>query len=260
MISHKILIELSAAHGWIDGEQLTGRGLLGMFYEVLARYDKPLADALHGGQEINPFTVTPLFSPLGALEHVEIVGLSERCGKGVKAAWQTAVADQYCLHWGDQSFQATQIVDEHSVHIGELATSDPKRIVGLAFCSPTTFKAGPQTLPLPLSHNVFRRPLQLWNEQTRQQPMLQIDTGWLEWCERQLFVYSHNICTKQVLIHHKQDPVIGFVGEVWFRAHEGSPIQLSRLHALARFAEWSGVGAKTAMGMGKVAFIAASEE
>lgn len=260
MVSQKMLIELTAENGWVDGEQLTGRGLLGMFYEVLARYNKPLADMLHGGQEVNPFTITPLFSPLGTLEQVEIVGLSARCCDGIAAAWQTAVSDQYCLHWGDQLFQAKQIVCEKSVYVGELATSEPKRIVGLEFCSPTAFKAGPQTLPLPLAHNVFRRPLQLWNEQTRQQPMLQIGKTWLDWCERQVFVYSHNICTKQVLIHPKQAPIIGFVGEVWFRIHEGSPIQLSTLHALARFAEWSGVGAKTAMGMGKVAFIAATDE
>ncbi len=259
MIAQKLLVELEAPPeaGGIDGEQLTGRGLLGMFYEVMGHYDEKLASSLHGNGRPNPFTLTPLFSPLGELERLQIVSLSAAYEDVFAAAWQTAVERRLTLNWGPQTFHARQVQCEKRVHLGELATSEPARIVGLNFLSPTAFKAGPETVPLPLAHSVFRRPFHLWNQQAGQQPMLQLPESWLDWCQRDVFIYSHDICTKQVTIHPRQAPMIGFVGEVWFRAHQGSEVQLSILHALARFAAFSGVGCKTAMGMGSVDFVAA---
>jgi len=82
--------------------------------------------------------------------------------------------------------------------------------------------------------------------------MLRLPDGWLDWCTRDVFVTDHRIETVTVSIDQKER-FTGFVGDVWFEAHQGEDIYLCAWPALTDLAAFCGVGHKTTMGMGAVA-------
>jgi CRISPR-associated endoribonuclease Cas6 len=112
--------------------------------------------------------------------------------------------------------------------------------ITLEFLSPTSFKQEQHIQPFPLPHSVFGSLLKRWNTFAPQDlalPKIQWD-GW---------VAAYDLKTKAVRM--EGGPQIGSVG--WVKYHFPNPEQARIATILTHFAYFSGVGRKTAMGMGQ---------
>lgn len=255
----------------IDAEQVTMRGLHGLLFGVvLEEKDPQRAQWLHTHQSPKPFSMAPYFvmeNDRGYLAGVRYAVLTEDAASFIFEAWRRLYHSRQRLTLG--RYQTFTVAHVECIHVGsyaDMARLEPRREMTLSFLSPTAFKQGPGSLPLPLPVNVFRWPLRVWQSYA---PMvlLAIPDDWLAWCERNVFVVEHAIQTGTVAIT-RQERFTGFTGQVTFAAYDGtahstrSELALTgvkgRAHylrvwqALGALAAFSGVGHKTTMGMGAV--------
>lgn len=236
----------------LHGRHIFAKGLHGFLFNITGQTDRGESDWLHGGGSPRPFTLVPLYTDDGLLAGIRISAITERAATLFQRTGEWFCKTKRPCHLGGREF----IINETRVAPGpnwqQLALSEPVRTVGLRFVSPTSFKQGPGSLPLPLPVNVFSSPVRVWAAFAP--PMMTLPSDWLDWCARDVFVTRHNIETIQVNIS-QQERFTGFVGEVWFEAYEADDMQLRAWQALSTLATFCGVGHKTTMGMGSVELI-----
>jgi CRISPR-associated endoribonuclease Cas6 len=140
--------------------------------------------------------------------------------------------------------------------------SDSEKQFSFQFTTPTFFKRGggpayPDLIvPLPLPDLLFGSLLRNWNQFS---PTSFVEANLLkEVCSHHLEITQHRITSQLArLVFPREDGTYrtttfpGFVGSCSFRLVElHSPELVKTLNALADFAFYSGVGAKTTMGYG----------
>jgi len=128
-----------------------------------------------------------------------------------------------------------------------LASAGRERKLRLAFLSPTTFRsAGQRNLLFPRPSLVFGSLLAKWNAHAP--ASLSIDLR--EEDLSRIRVSGYQLVTRMLDFGSYQE--LGFCGRVTYECHADLPDgQVRALNALAAFAFFSGVGAKTTMGMGQ---------
>ncbi|MCO5188121.1 MAG: CRISPR system precrRNA processing endoribonuclease RAMP protein Cas6 [Anaerolineae bacterium] len=255
---HQIAIRLS---GHLNRRDVTPAGMHGVLYTVLRRHDLTLADRLHEHSTPKPYTLAPAHYDERQREMAGLVitTLTDKSAEFITSAWQRAWQEQTELRFGRIPTTVADlfILDSSSFEI--LDHSEPVKNTSLRFLTSTAFRQGHGDLAFPLPRNVFHRPFTVW--QTFAPQAYRLPDTWLTWCENNVFVTKHNICTKPYLVNrHKR--FIGFTGTATFSvrarrdADRQESLQFSSiLNALTHFANFSGVGMKTTMGMGAVAVI-----
>jgi len=123
------------------------------------------------------------------------------------------------------------------------------RMIGLRFASPTAFRlvGSRLNMPLPWPRLVFQSLAQRWNAFSP----IPIWVNWPEFDRSVTVGRCRGLDTAMLDFgHYKQ---VGFVGDCWFHIDKDARIStVQALNTLADFAFFSGVGRKTAMGMGLV--------
>jgi CRISPR-associated endoribonuclease Cas6 len=242
-------------NGRIEGRHVTARGLHGLIFTILSQADAAEADWLHTHPSPKPFSLAPLYLQDGRLVGVRLAAFDARTADFFRRAWHDVRRRGEILRLGRyQTFTIDEIIEDPGASFALLASSPPALKMGLRFLSPTAFKQGPGSLPLPLPANVFSWPYRIWQEYAHQD--LALPEDWLEWSQRELFVVAHRIETVQVAIS-REEKFTGFVGDVWFQAISRPKEPIPELYlcvwqALGSLATFSGVGHKTTMGMGAV--------
>lgn len=246
---YQLMVGFQPQHKPINGRSITARGLHGLLYNVLQKYDPDGATWLHGHSAPKPYSLAPYYSEQGHLMGIRFSTISDAASELIINSWQHAHNQVYPLSLGEQTFtiRGVEYVPGHS--FADLAQCSDDREVGLQFLSPTAFRQGPGWLPLPFPANVFGSPLRVW--QCYAPSVLALPDDWLDWCHQHVFITSHQIETVQVNLQKKGD-FLGFVGSVSFAAQNYSRRYLYAWQALATLAAFCGVGAKTTMGMGAV--------
>ncbi len=246
---HTITYTFTPLHEPLNGRSIHARGLHGLLFNITGQADRQESDWLHHHPTPRPFTLVPLYGDGGHLAGIRLSALTDRAAALLQRTGEWFARERRPCHLGGQEFT---IADVHAVPgpgWAQLALSQPGRQVGLRFLSPTAFKQGPRHLPLPLPGNVFSGPVRIW--ETFAPPMLRLPDNWLAWCTQDVFITDHKIETITVAIDQREQ-FTGFVGEVWFVAHQGEEIMLCAWQALTDLATFCGVGHKTTMGMGAV--------
>lgn len=122
---------------------------------------------------------------------------------------------------------------------------EPDPRIELRFVSPTTFHYGERNHPIPLPGLVFGNLVERWNAFSP----LTLHPDARRYAEECLAITRFRIESRVVdLAGGKQ---IGAIGAISYRSLRPDPYWLRLLHALADFAFYSGVGAKTTMGLGQ---------
>ena len=199
-----IAVRFEATNKFIDAQHVTMRGLHGvLFRRVLEQYSPSEAAWLHKHPSPKPYSMAPYFVQEGTggkLVGVRYAVLEERTVTLLYKAWQQMYHTQDQLRLGKyQTFRVSHVEWIQGGSFAEVAKLPPKQDMTLEFLSPTAFKQGPGSLPLPLPKNVFRWPLRVW--QCYAPMVLSIPSDWLEWCERDVFVVGHDIQTARCLYH-----------------------------------------------------------
>jgi CRISPR-associated endoribonuclease Cas6 len=152
-----------------------------------------------------------------------------------------------CPHLGQEIF-VTEVACQVSPNVQVLTSNNYEKLsqipsqsrLELEFQTPTSFKQQNIIQPFPLPELVFGGLLRRWN--TFAQENLKFDKT--EW---QGMIAAYDLKTQALKM--KADE-IGSIG--WIRYEFPNPEQARIATILAHFAEYAGVGRKTAMGMGQV--------
>jgi CRISPR-associated endoribonuclease Cas6 len=247
----RVTFEPQAADRPLDRRQITGSGLHGLLFRtVFPAQSAAEADWLHGHEAPKPYALMPLYAPDNGLTGLQLSMLTNRAADLVVPAWQRAAEQGQPLALGKQVFQVAQVAVDGRWAFTDLLENPPQPEMTLRFVTPTRFRQGPGSLPLPLPRNVFYRPWQVW--QRFAPASLQLPPDWLDWCQANVFVRRHRIQTATTRIRGREQ-FTGFVGRVEFEALDGDDTYLRLWQALGQLIRHCGTGHKTTMGMGAVA-------
>jgi CRISPR-associated endoribonuclease Cas6 len=240
-----------------------GRAAQAWLLEQIRRTDPVLAGSLHGGQTRRPYTISGPRGQ-GTGRWLRITSLS--------ADLAAVLSDTILPTLRGQSLKLAGV--EIGIRAVETAThawagcSDYETLARLAFESeslpapgfefdtPTTFHHDGLAVPVPLPSLVYGSLIRAWDSFSP----LPLPTSLLPFVERCVGIARHRIATRMVQFGGSERHV-GFIGTACYvvvpQPSSGlSPgeyrqrVQL--LDLLTRFAFYSGVGARTAVGMGQV--------
>jgi CRISPR-associated endoribonuclease Cas6 len=243
----------------------TGRAAHALFLAALRDVDPILSEIIHGGSQLRPLTAGPLqpaprsgtltLSPMQRYTlrfttlHADLTRLAENA---LAPRW---LRSGLIVH--DQPLRVESI-DVRSASYAELLQNAQTgrrlpRWITLSFNTPTVIKkTGGLQLPLPVPGNIFGSLIDRW--MAFAPPEASLPDGLRDWVDRCVSIEDLNIRSQHVSFERaSRGQMIGFVGTVTFTAVESSDVFLPVLHALADYAAFAGVGAKTSMGLGQVA-------
>ena len=235
-------VHMSSLHAWL-------------FREVLPQYSPAEATWLHDHPAPKPFALAPLFGAAGELSGLRLTVWAERTAEALAAAWQGAMTGEKIYQLGRQAFVVGEVTRAEPVDFAHLLEkASARNRLRLRFQTPCAFKqTTAMQLFLPLPGNVFERPYQVW--QAYAPASWQLPESWPNWCAQKVMVQQHAIRTQMISLNHRAN-FIGFTGFVEFVAKKTDEQELLRIwQALGRLASYCGVGYKTTMGMGAVAYL-----
>lgn len=247
-----------------DDVRLRGNGgeaLHGLFFTLLRRTAMDVASHLHRADEQKPFSLSPL------LEGHELQRGYTNITSGRTACFRINILTEELLTLTVKTFflwlaegKALSLCGKPititTVDIGSasnisvtsftrlLLESCAQPVVTLEFISPTSFKRNEVQIVFPEPQLVFSSLLRRWNAFSE----LKLPDEYLELLPS-IKVSNYSLSTE--LIHFSRYKVIGFKGIVEYTLPQETPEPFRKaMNALADFACYAGVGAKTTMGMG----------
>jgi CRISPR-associated endoribonuclease Cas6 len=244
-----------------------GRANYAAALAAIGAADPALAEAIHDGDGPKPLTCSSILNApvrgqemrllAGQRYYVRITGLQEAVSRTLEA----------CLL---ETRPATWELDNHPFRVEEvlcdpaadawsgrttyealaarqLARSDAvEPSVRLQFASPTAFKSGGMTVPVPLPGLVFGSLVERWNAFSP----VTLSPDMRRYGEEVMAISQYNLRSAPVP-QKAQGLRIGGVGEVTYRSLGSDRYWLGVMHMLADFALYGGVGAQTSTGMGQ---------
>jgi len=250
----------------------TGYAVYAWLLEELRCRNGVLAAAIHDASGLKPVTVSSLRGDMlgdgtgmlrtrpGGTVWLRVTAMEPAIEAGVWEVLAAAVGGVVELHGLRlHPLRAARAPDEHpwaahadypTLFDGALA-SPPPEVLELEFASPTTFRSGGHNLPLPVPVLVWRSLVQRWN---RFSP---IQLG-----EFQRVLEEGVRVQRYVLRTHHLNAgghgEVGFTGRVAFDLRGvRDPLVRRAAGALAHFALYAGVGAKTVFGFGQARLVGA---
>lgn len=242
---------------------LGGEALHGFVFNILKRASPEFASNLHHLGEPKPFCLSPLleghelkggysYIPTSGVVTFKLSLLTEELLTGAIAAFFNPMAEGEILSLSRKPVTVNSInmcptdVDSFTSFDKLLTEAHPETMVTFEFLTPTSFRGdGIQTL-FPEPRLVFSSLLRRWNTYSD----VKIPEEYAETFPS-IKVANYNLRTE--LIHFSTYKIIGFKGRVEYELpKDASEGFLRKANALADFASFSGVGVKTAMGMGQV--------
>ncbi|MEE0261222.1 MULTISPECIES: CRISPR-associated endoribonuclease Cas6 [Ligilactobacillus] len=142
-------------------------------------------------------------------------------------------------------------VETNTLSTAELATSfykeDSTKEFEIFFKTPTSFKSNGENIFLPNMHYIFQNLMSRYSEVFEGTPLVEKELL-KEVCKNTKIV-SYKVQSSYYPIHRVYIP--GFIGKIKIRC-TGAQTLANYIGMLLRFAEYSGIGVKTTMGMGAV--------
>jgi CRISPR-associated endoribonuclease Cas6 len=231
----------------VSGSQLHGL----LFSTLLPAVSDTETTWLHEHASPKPFALAPITERSGSLTGLRVSCLSDRAADLILTAIEHAKTLANPIRLGDHHIKITGLQQDKAIPFVNLLKLHPQRNLTLHFLTPTAFKQGPRRLHLPVPVNVFDRPAAIWRMYAP--PAIQLPSDWLDWCEANVYVLEHHIHTTKQAINAR-GTFAGFVGKVQFISADADETYLRLWQGLGRLASYCGVGSKTTMGMGVVAW------
>lgn len=239
---------------------LGGEALHGLFFRILKQYSSELASKIHNQKEQRPFSLSP---PIGNCEFRRgyavvsagttltfgLAFLGEELLAGSISAFLSVLQEGQVLSLSRKPI-ILQNLDlckgSFSTFSKILSNASATPIITLEFVTPTSFRKNEIQVVFPGPELVFSSLLKRWNTFSEMKIPEEHATYFPS-----IKVSSYDLHTK--LVHFSRYKIIGFKGKVEYELpQDASKGFLREVNALADFASYSGVGAKTAMGMGQV--------
>ncbi len=249
-----------------------GREAHAWFLGRVGAADAALAEELHGGQGLRPFTVSNLWelgrergpeaklSP-GRAYTLRITSVSPELSDLLKRKVIPDVPERLSLAGGSLRVVGSTLDPAEHTWAGEASfqemvqrftlTAEVPRSVGLRFASPTAFRitGKKNAVPLPLPQLVFGGLLDKWNAFSP----IQVHPDVRRFAEECLVVSSYRLETRRVAFGSDggRGVVPGFVGACRYYVEVHDRYWMGLIQLLAGFSLYGGVGLRTTMGLGQ---------
>jgi CRISPR-associated endoribonuclease Cas6 len=223
-----------------------GRANYAATLQRLAAVDAGLAAAVHDGDGPKPLTCSSVLNApavrqelhlrRGERYYVRITGLHAPISHALEAGF---------LHDRPAAWELAN----HLFRVEDVSTrgDETDRAVHLQFASPTAFKSGGMTVPVPMPGFVFGSLVERWNAFSP----ITLSPDMRRFGEEVMAISHYNL--RSVPVAQKDKGLrIGGIGDVTYRALSSDRYWIGVMHMLADFAPFSGVGVQTATGMGQV--------
>ncbi|MEC4896153.1 MAG: CRISPR system precrRNA processing endoribonuclease RAMP protein Cas6 [Oscillatoria sp. PMC 1051.18] len=126
---------------------------------------------------------------------------------------------------------------------------EPTRRFNLEFLTPTAFSQGSVNLPLPVPSLLFRSWLERWNHFA---PVYLGGDELIGYLENAIALQRHRLKTRTYRL--QRGFVSGFIGNIQLQVfYRVDPLLANVAHLLIQYAQFSGTGMKTRLGMGQTA-------
>jgi CRISPR-associated endoribonuclease Cas6 len=252
--------------------QWLGRAAQAWLLDMVRQVDPSLADRLHHEHAQRPYTVSVPRRTLGSAEGesgywMRITSISAnlnavliesilprlKAGEVIRLA---ATAAEIIGVMTENHPWAGQTDFEALAHTAFDPEATPPLRHSLEFATPTVFHRAGMAIPLPIPTLVFGSLIRAWNTFSP----VALPVQMIEFIEQYVGIARHRITTRMVQFGTAERH-IGYMGTVGYIIR---PLEKTALTAdeyrqrvqvidmLARFAFYSGVGARTAVGMGQV--------
>lgn len=226
----------------------------GLFFALLRETRPDYSQALHESKS-NPYSLGSLRGDgqrikgifhmnAGSEYSFTISSLSDKMGEAISSL-QTFFhpAHQFRLGSADCRWLGLEKIAE--THYQQLLSKNPSHRFTIDFISSTCFRSQGVSLLFPSPELVFANLLERWN--TFAPVCLEVEPNDV------LFVSRYNLKTS--LVQFAKYKMTGFTGRVEYSfSNAASGITRQSIEALARFADFAGIGYKTGMGMGESRF------
>jgi len=270
-----------------SGSNGMGRAAHALLLDAVHRSDAALAEELHTGDGLRPFTASNLigYSPkrglsaertytlrFTALARPVAGALLEQSGlapatHGSDRGGERALCVGSMLRLDAATLRVEAVTCDPAQHPWAAATtyaalsspwllgrSTPERRLALEFNSPTTFRSRERHMPVPLPELVFGSLLDRWNAFAP----IAFPAELRRYAEACLAMSAYRLRSHAVLV--KDAGIrIGAVGWARYATLSYDRYWMSLIHLLAGYAFYAGVGAGTAVGMGQCRPITDSE-
>ena len=226
----------------------------GLFFTLLRDTYPDYSQALHEAKS-NPYSLGPLRGDgrrikgifhmnAGSEYSFTISSLSEEMGEAINNL-QTVFHPAHQFRLGSTDCRWLGLEKIAEVHYEHLIESNPNRGFAIVFISPTCFRSQGVSLLFPSPELVFANLLERWNEFSA----VNLNVG----LNNILFVSRYNLKTN--LVQFAKYRMTGFTGQVEYSFSKVASNDVRQsINALARFADFAGIGYKTGMGMGESRF------
>lgn len=246
-------------HGRIDVYAMGGKAAHGFFLEMVRRRDPDAAQRLHEPSPVKPFTLSVsaptvrrgnvVTIPEGEMFRLRITILDDTVLEPVFHAILDALAGHEPFQFSGMPVTVQTTSDTAPVLrkiaweklIKDASISDD--LVGLHFVSPTAFRRINDHHLYPEPDLVFGSILRKWNTYADTPLKMSSETAFSS-----IRVSRYRLKTQ--MLRFRGFNQLGFVGQSYYDLKRLSQTDKSIVSVLARFAQISGVGAKTTMGMG----------
>ena len=245
----------------------TGHLIRGSILQTIKNFDEQLAEKLHEGNKIRPYSLSPLIpydSELNRTKRGEIIveeGLTLKFRLGILTEELAERMVKITLHSDEMKLQLAE--GEFKVASIEIKKKNIKELLmernlspttfSLSFLTPTYFNIAKQEFPMryPDPRYLFMNLETLCNTFCEEKVL--VDQAELfNWVENHISINAYKLSTRTAYIA-KNAPKIGFKG--WTRFQLSGEEKYQRwVHALAQFAEYSNIGANRTAGLGCVKY------
>ena len=242
-----------------------GSTLHALFLALITDSQPELARQLHSDQPVKPFTVSPLegkFARTGS----HLVALSDNTywfrftvlTEEVFTALNKTLLGKFTsksrINLNGNDFSLASVTLEPTVdnawggissfeEIYEDAATEPD--ISFLFYSPTAFRHKRMNLPLPTPSLIWSSLWEKWNAFAP----IAISSEFKDYADEHIALARYNLRTR--MINLADAGQVGFTGKCQYLCLSRDSHWLRQMNALADFALYSGVGAKTTMGMGQ---------
>lgn len=253
------VVLLRTAPGERPRDAFLGREIHAFFLHLVASVDPGLASQIHDAPSMKPFTVSPLLWDDPHNPWFRITTFAPRVAHALSEAASAWEGRQIRL--ADGLYRVEAVITDRRKHPWAAASTyhdlwdhytqswmRPGAPITLQFYTPTTFRRGRQTCPLPDPGLVFQSLLAKWNAFSPRP----ISNGMKNYIDSEVSVGRYSLETN-LLDLGRDRRLMGFSGACDFTASDTQDERFRHLRMLAEFAFYAGVGHKATMGMGMVA-------
>lgn len=253
-----------------------GRAAHRLLLQTLKMADEELSAEVHEGSELRPFTASTMYGHFP--EHkldlqggylLRFTGLNQSVSEALRAAVQEggSLAKGAVINLDYIDFEVQAVHHENGTHplagqstyheqaSASLLDAEPAaRRVAFFFASPTSFHRDGRQVPYPLPELVIGSLLDRWNAFAP----IAFPPEARKYAQECLALGRFEIKSRAVTVAGGIQN--GLVGRVSFSTLNYDRYWMSLMQTLARFSYYSGVGAKTTMGMGQCHVVVESEK